>query len=109
MISAECHTADDAMTVEFDATLWLAEADADSIVLLSRRGWSDPAVADALATRTGNEGLGKLLRYARERLEKESREDPSWPTFTCRVDAAAAVAWLERNRPEIARQVRQAT
>jgi hypothetical protein len=109
MISAECHTADDGMTVEFDATPWLAGADADSIVLLSRRGWSGPEVAEALATRPGNEGLGELLRYARERLEKESREDPSWPTFTCRVDGAAAVAWLERNRPGVARRVREAT
>ena len=92
------------MTVEFDATLWLAGVDADSIVLLSRRGWSGPEVAEALATCPGNEGLGKLLRYARERLEKKSREDPSWPTLTCRVDGAAAVAWLERNRPEVAQQ-----
>ena len=109
MIRAECHTADDAMTVEFDATPWLAGADADSIVLLSRRRWSGPEVAEALATRPGNEGLGELLRYARERLEKESTEDPSWPSFTCRVDGAAAVAWLERNRPEVARQVGRAT
>ena len=109
MISAECHTADDGMTVEFDATPWLAGADADGIVLLSRRGWSGPEVAETLATRPGNERLGELLRYARERLEKESREDPSWPTFTCRADGAAAVAWLERNRPEVARRVREAT
>src|SRR3954447_441449 len=102
MISAECHTADDTMTVEFDATPWLAGADADGIVLLSRQGWSGPEVAEALATRPGNEELG-------ERLEKESREDPSWPTFTCRIDGAAAVARLERNRPEVARRVRGAT
>ena len=76
MISAECHTADDGMTVEFDATPWLAGADADGIVLLSRRGWSGPEVAEALATRPGNEGLGELLRYARERLEKEIEGGP---------------------------------
>src|SRR5689334_20629583 len=109
MISAQCHTADDAMTVECDATPWLAGADADSIVPPSRRGWSGPEVAEALATRPGDEGPGELLRHARERLEKESREDPSWPTFTCRVDGAAAVARLERNRPEVARRVREAT
>jgi hypothetical protein len=108
MIRTECHTADDALTVEFDATPWLEEADADSIVLLSRQDWSGPAAADALETRPGNERLRELLRYARERLEKESREDPSWPTFTCRLDGTAAIAWLERNRPEIAQQIRQA-
>ena len=107
MIRAECHTADDALTVEFDATPWLEEADADSIVLLSQQDWSDPIVADVLETRPGNERLHELLRYARERLEKESREDPSWPTFTCHLDGAAATAWLERNRPEVAQQVRR--
>ena len=71
MIRTECHTADDALTVEFDATPWLEEADADSIVLLSRQDWSGPAAADALETRPGNEELRELLRYARERLEKE--------------------------------------
>lgn len=109
MIRAECHTVDDALTVDFDATPWLEEADADSVVLLSRRDWSGPEVANALETRPGNENLCELLRYARERLEKESREDPAWPTFTCRLDGTAALAWLERHRPELVQQIRQAT
>ena len=109
MVRAECHTADDTLTVEFDVTPWLQETEAQSIVLLARQGWSGPAVAEALAARPENEGLRKLLRYARERLEKESREDPSWPTFSCHLDGTAALAWLEQNRPDIAEQVRQAT
>ena len=32
MICATCHTVDDALTVEFDATLWFQEADPASIV-----------------------------------------------------------------------------
>ena len=109
MIRAECHTADDAMTVEFDATPWFEEADADSVVLLARQDWSGPEVADALGTRPGYEGLGALLRYARDRLEKETREDPSWPTFACRVDRPDALAWLGRNRPEVAERLPPAT
>jgi hypothetical protein len=105
MIRAECHTADDAMTVEFDATPWFEEADADSIVLLAQQDWSGPSVADALGTRPGHEGLGELLRYARERLGEETREDPSWPTFACRVDRSDALAWLGRNRPDVARML----
>lgn len=108
MVRAECHSADDAMTVEFDVTPWLERTGADIIVSLARQGWSGPDPADALETRPGNEKLHELLRYARERLEEESREDPSWPTFTCRVDGAAALTWLEQNRPEVARQIRQA-
>src|SRR5256885_1562709 len=98
MIRAECHTADDAVTVEFDATPWFEEADTHSVVLLARQGWSGPDVADALEDRPGYERLGELLRYARERLGEETREDPSWPTFACRVDPSDAIAWLARNR-----------
>ncbi|MNW16696.1 hypothetical protein D3C71_2156300 [compost metagenome] len=47
------------------------------------------------------------MRYARDRLEPESREDPSWPTFECRVDSAEAIAWLGRNRSEIAAEIRR--
>jgi hypothetical protein len=106
MVRAECHTADDAFTVEFDVTPWLEEMDAETVALFAQQGWSGPDPADALETRPGNEKLHELLRYARERLEKESREDPSWPTFTCRVDGAAALAWLEQNRPDVAGKVR---
>ena len=109
MVRAECHTADDALTAEFDATPWLEAADAASIVLLAGQGWAGQEPADAVERRPGNERLGEVLRYARERLEKESREDPAWPTFICRLDGAAALAWLERHRPEVARQVGQAT
>ena len=105
MIRAECHSADDAVTVEFDATPWFEEADADSVLLLARQDWSGPDVADALGTRPGYEELGELLRYARERLGAETREDPSWPTYTCRVDRSDATAWLGRNRPEVAAKV----
>jgi hypothetical protein len=108
VIRAECHSADDAMSVEFDATPWFEEADADSVVLLARQDWTGPGVAEVLGTRPGYEGLGELLRYARERLGVETREDPSWPTFACRVDRSDATTWLARNRPELAGMLRPA-
>lgn len=108
MIHAECHTADEAMRAEFDATPWFEDADSRSIVLLAKQDWSAPWVADALEARPGYEALRDLMRYARERLEMESREDPCWPTFECRVDAAEATAWLARNRPDIAEAIRDA-
>ena len=106
MIRAECHTADEAMTVEFDATPWFREADPASINQLAERDWSASWVADALETRPGYERLRELLAYARDRLAKETREDPSWPTFHCRVDGAEVAAWLAEHRPEVARGLR---
>ena len=107
MIRATCHTADEAMQIEFDATPWFEEADPGAILLLAKQGWSTPWVADALERRPGYQELGELMRYARDRLEPESREDPSWPTFECRVDSAEAIAWLGRNRSEIAAEIRR--
>jgi hypothetical protein len=77
MIRTECHTADDALTVEFDATPWLEEADADSIVLLSRQDWSGPAAADALETRPGPPS--PVAWTARRRSPGSSRIGPRWP------------------------------
>jgi hypothetical protein len=107
MIRAECHTADEAMQVEFDATPWFETADARTIVLLSRKNWSVPWVADGLEARPGYEALHELIRYARDRLEMETREDPSWATFECRVDGNGATAWLDRHRPDIAAEIRR--
>ena|SRR6476659_7596791 len=108
MIHAECHTADDAMGVEFDATPWFEEAEPDIILLLAERDWSAPWVADSLEGRPGYEELRKVISYARDRLEAESREDPSWPTFECRVNGAEAVAWLEQTRADLAEKIRRA-
>ena len=106
MIRAECHTADDAMSVDFDATPWFREADADTIVLLARQGWSSPWVADALESRPGYERLRELVRYAADRLQKESREDPTWSTFECTVSRTEALAWLDEHRSDVAARIR---
>ena len=106
MIRAECHTVDNERSVTFDATPWFEEIDAESIVRLARRNWLSPWVADALESRTGYEPLRELLQYARDKLQRESREDPSWSNFECRVDGAQALAWLAENRPEVAKRLR---
>ena len=102
MIHAACHTADEAMRVEFDATPWFAKADPRIIVLLAARDWAAPWIADALETRPGYEALRELVRYARDRLDRDSSEDPSWASFECRVNGAEAMAWLEENRSDLA-------
>ena len=40
MIRASCHTADNALALEFDATPWFVEADRQSLLHLARQGWS---------------------------------------------------------------------
>lgn len=106
MIRASCHTADNALALEFDATPWFREADRQSILHLARQGWSSAWVADALETRPGYEGLHRLIDYAATRLRDESLEDPTWAALDCVVSGPDAIQWLADNRPEIAEMLR---
>ena len=102
MIRASCHTADNALALEFDATPWFREADARSILHVAKQGWSSVWVADALEARPGYEGLHRLIDYAATRLRDESLEDPTWAAIECVVSQPDATQWLGENRPEIA-------
>jgi mono/diheme cytochrome c family protein len=102
MIRASCHTADNALTLEFDATPWFREADPQSIQHLAAQGWSSIWVADALEARPGYEGLHRLVDYAATRLREESLEDPTWPALGCVVDPINPKQWLAEHRPEVA-------
>ena len=107
MISASCHTADNALALEFAATPWFREADPQSILHLADQGWSSVWIADALETRPGYEGLHRLVEYAATRLREESLEDPSWPTLDCVVNPSDAQQLLAENRPEIAAKLQR--
>jgi hypothetical protein len=74
VIRATCHTVDDALTVEFDATPWFQEADPASILHVAGQGWSSVWIADALERRPGYERLHELIDYATNRLGQESLE-----------------------------------
>jgi hypothetical protein len=102
MIRASCHTADNALALEFDATPWFREADPRSILYLAEQGWSSVWDADALEARPGYEGLHRLIDYAATRLRDESLEDPAWAAIECVVSQLDATRWLGENRPEIA-------
>jgi hypothetical protein len=101
MIRATCHTADNILCIEFDATPWFSEADAPSIVDLAQRGWASTAIVESVEHRPGYERVHDLVEYAAKRLQLESLEDPTWETFECIVDGSEAVAWLEKNRPDV--------
>ena len=102
MIQASCHTADNALAFEFDATPWFRQAEPQSILHLAAQGWSSVWIADALEAHPGYEGLHQLVEYAATRLREESLEDPTWATFDCVVSQPDATRWLAENRPEIA-------
>jgi hypothetical protein len=106
VIRATCHTADDALTVEFDATPWFQEADPASIVHVAGEGWSSVWIADGLEKHPGYERLHELIDYATNRLAQESLEDPAFPTFECTVNGPEAMAWLDDNRPDVAAAIR---
>jgi hypothetical protein len=82
---ATCHTADNVLCLEFDATPWFSAADAPSIVELARQGWSSAAIAESLEGRPGYARLHDLLEYAAQPLQSESLEDP---TNACRPSTA---------------------
>jgi len=63
------------------------------------------AIADSLEGRRGYEGLHDLVEYVVNRLRPDSLEDPAWETFECIVDGPEAVAWLEKNRPDVAARI----
>ncbi|QRM35472.1 hypothetical protein [Microvirga sp. VF16] len=105
MIRASCHTADNALALEFDATPWFAEADRQSILHLAKDGWSSAWVADGLEAHPGYEGLHQLVKYAATRLREESLEDPTWAALDCSVNQSDAMHWLAENRPEIAAMI----
>jgi hypothetical protein len=109
MILAICHTADNVIGLEFDATPWFSEADAPRIIDLAKHEWSSAAVAESLERRQGYERLHDLIEYAAERLQPESLEDLSWKTFECIVDGPDAMAWLEENRPNVMARIRSQT
>jgi hypothetical protein len=102
MIRASCHTADNALALEFDATPWFREADLQGILHLADHDWYSVWIADALETRPGYEGLHQLVEYAATRLRDESLEDPTWDALDCSVNQADAMHWLAEHRPEIA-------
>jgi hypothetical protein len=102
MIRASCHTADNALSFEFDATPWFREADPQSILHIAERDWSSAWIAESLEARPGYERLHQLIDYAVHRLREESLEDPSWATFECVVDGSDAMAWLRQERPDVA-------
>jgi hypothetical protein len=101
MIRASCHSADNQLALEFDATPWFREADPQTILHLAEQGWSNVWVADALEARPGYEGLHQLVEYAATRLRDESLEDPTWPTLDCVVNQPDATQWPKENRPEV--------
>jgi hypothetical protein len=105
MIHATCHTADNILCLDFDATPWFSEADAPSIIDLAQQGWSSAAIAESLEGRAGYARLHDLVEYAAKRLQSESLEDPTWQTFECIVDKSEALAWLEKNRPDVAARI----
>ena len=101
MIRAACHTADNALALEFDATPWFREADPQSIQHLAAQGWSSVWVADALELRPGYEGLHQLVEYAATRLRDELLRIPPGRHSTASLTLRCQ-QWLAENRPEIA-------
>jgi hypothetical protein len=78
VIRAICHTADDACTVEYDATPWYQEANPANIMQVAGQGWSRAWIADGLEKHPGYERLPELIDHATNRLGQDPRRAALW-------------------------------
>ncbi len=94
MISTSCHTAGNALALEFDATPWFREDDLQSILHLAEQGWFSAWIAEALETRSGDEALHQLVECAATRLRDEALEDPTRPALDCVINPSDAKQFI---------------
>ncbi len=98
VVPAECHSDDWKRLNTFDAALWLSQAQDKEILDLARCGWrgDQPSDAVALFMADYSDKLARLFKYV------EATDDVG---FECSVDPEQARKWLEKNKPELHKQV----
>jgi hypothetical protein len=102
-IEAEAHTDDRVHEVPFDAVHWFTQASDEDILALAKDGWGGDYSADQVAQWTeanGHIGLEALFGY----LERVASTRKSCG-FECHIVEADARPWLEKNRPEVFKQL----
>ncbi len=104
-IPAAISSSDFAKRAELDASGWFATAPAETIVALARDSWRGDRFARDLAAHclAANDALADVLQYVMYLRHGGLRSG-----FRCSVDAAAALEWLARSRPDVAAALRKA-
>jgi hypothetical protein len=96
-ISAECHSDDHAIQVEFDAAPWFAQASIEQIKALEACGWRGDYPADAVAQFFADTTTQPVFTY----LHARNNADPGTCGFECSVNKHHARRWLDSYRPNI--------
>jgi hypothetical protein len=108
VIRAEAHTDDYVYSSDapeednrtnFDATAWFIQANEGDIIALAKANWGGDYDADHVAEWSAD-GLPSVPLRNMFRYAEDSNEG-----FECRVNKDDAMAWLTKNRPEVARAV----
>jgi len=96
-ISAECHSDDRVVEVEFDATRWFQEASVDDILDLARCGWRGDIPSDQVAIKMAdvNEEIAEMFEYVHIVGKRTTMG------FECSVNEDDAMSWLADNRPDV--------
>lgn len=99
IVRAEVWSDDHVHNIQFDAVEWLQQASDEEILALAEMNWSGGYEADAVA---------RFFEDSHEEIERLMVNCQEHGTgFECRVDAEAALKWLQDNRPQLYGQVKK--
>jgi hypothetical protein len=101
-IPAECHSDDHIVEAEFDALPWFKQASDKEIIDLAKVEWGGDYEADDVADFCRNESwdVAAMFNY----LDTVAGTDKA-VGFECHVVEAAAMAWLQVNRPTVHQKI----
>ena len=102
-ILAEVHSDNHAYQVELDAEPWFRQAGDNWILSLAGAGWANNYIADAVVEyfdgKQDYEDLTKLFEYVAAHPTIGRLDTPG---FKCSsIDQAAALRWIDANRPHL--------
>lgn len=103
MIHAEAHDDNHVLEIDFDAIPWFKQASDEAVRKLAECGWGGDYPADEVAiwSTDQNEGLAAMFKLIETLANTASKCG-----FECHVDEDDALAWLQRNRPELWQEIK---
>lgn len=103
-ITADVHSDDHKMNVQFDARLWFMQADDKDIIDLAQCGWGGDYPADAVATFMAGQqdDVQAVFDYI---VAVKTQINGDTMGFECHVDGAQAMNWIRQQRPSLILQI----
>ena len=98
-ISAEAHSDDHHVEVNFNAADWFETASDEAIIALAECGWGGDYPADAVADGLRTKETAVLFDYIETNPQMSFSHDTVG--FECNVNESDARAWIAKYRPEL--------